>query len=116
MNSGCATGVGIKIEVLKLCSCWRVTGLGIPRGTPRTTEEQQNDGCNSCLVTPFHIETLEGSFSAVSTHLITTVRGFFRMFRDLENHVDPELLKNAPTLAIRGVDTAENEPSKVSMK
>ena len=26
------------------------------------------------------------------------------------------MLKNAPTLAIRGVDTAENEPSEVSMK
>ena len=26
------------------------------------------------------------------------------------------MLKNAPTLAIRGVDTDENEPSKVSMK
>ena len=26
------------------------------------------------------------------------------------------MLKNTPALAIRGVDTAENEPSKVSMK
>ena len=26
------------------------------------------------------------------------------------------MLKNAPTLVIRGVDTEENEPSKVSMK
>ena len=26
------------------------------------------------------------------------------------------MLKNAPNLAIRGVDTDENEPSKVSMK
>ena len=27
-----------------------------------------------------------------------------------------KMLKNAPALAIRGVDTAENEPSKVSRK
>ena len=27
-----------------------------------------------------------------------------------------KMLQNAPFLAIRGVDTAENEPSKVSMK
>ena len=27
-----------------------------------------------------------------------------------------KMLKNAPTLVIRGVDTEENEPSKVSMK
>ena len=35
--------------------------------------------------TPYFIETLEGSFSSVSTPLMTRVGAFFSIFRDLQD-------------------------------
>ena len=61
-----------------------------------------SEGGESISHTPYP-QTLRGSFSAVSTPPIARVGAFFSI----------EMLKNAPTFAIRGVDTEDNGPSNL---